>query len=604
MNPIKEIEKNALNEVFKKSHDFLVVGLTGRTGSGCTTCANILSEKILNLPSGEISPYKGDDVRKFRIVSKFISANWQPFIVLKVTSIITENIFTQGVDHFYSFVDGLNESKDILYKHKDKIEDKFKEYIKKRDSLIKSKTSQVEQNFKFYYEEISEFTEFLKKILNEVEIGLYTQAYQKAGDNIRSSGKYYDSNFASETFLNFPKKIYEYIKLALDYKKDKNEDCRIVVDAIRNPYEAMYLNNHIANFFLIAVNTENLNRINHLKRNYKINETQLKLLDDKEYPKKLVGSQRFVSQNIQKCIEIADIHINNPRSDHYGHMELRCQLAWYVTLMLHAGLITPTMMESCMQVAYSVKKNSGCISRQVGAAISDADYSIKAVGWNNTPEGQVPCILRNVSDLVNGYDSEAYSYYERNDAAFRKEIKSKYINVFQIKDKDSTGLNISYCFKDVQNSVEGQKNQVHTRALHAEENAFLQIVKHGGQAIKKGILFSTASPCELCAKKAYQIGVSKIIYIDPYPGITTSHILKSGSSSPELILYRGAVGRAYDKLYQPIMPFKDELDFYYEIPGFKQPAQKEIERLSKEKLQLEEELKLLREKIINMEKKK
>jgi deoxycytidylate deaminase len=598
MNPIKEIEKNALNEVFKKSHDFLVVGLTGRTGSGCTTCANILSEKILNLPSGEISPYKGDDVRKFRIVSKFISANWQPFIVLKVTSIITENIFSQGMEDFYRFVDALKGQDAVLQKYKDKIEEKFKEYVVKRD-LVENEINQFEKKFNFYYEEICEFTEFLKKILNEVEIGLYTQAYQKAGDNIRSSGKYYDSNFASETFLNFPKKIHDYIKLALDYKKDKNEDCRIVVDAIRNPYEAMYLNNHIANFFLIAVNTENLNRINHLKRNYKINETQLKLLDDKEYPKKLVGSQRFVSQNIQKCIEIADIHINNPRSDHYGHMELRCQLAWYVTLMLHAGLITPTMMESCMQVAYSVKKNSGCISRQVGAAISDADYSIKAVGWNNTPEGQVPCILRNVSDLVNGYDSEAYSYYERNDAAFRKEIKIKYINVLQIGDKDSTGLNISYCFKDVQNSVEQEKNQVHTRALHAEENAFLQIVKHGGQAMKKGILFSTASPCELCAKKAYQIGVSKIIYIDPYPGITTSHILKSGNSSPELILYRGAVGRAYDKLYQPIMPFKDELNFYYEIPSFKKPTREEINKLKSDNKRLQDEIQELRNQLEN-----
>jgi len=104
------------------------------------------------------------------------------------------------------------------------------------------------------------------------------------------------------------------------------------------------------------------------------------------------------------------------------------------------------------------------------------------------------------------------------------------------------------------------KNQVHTRALHAEENAFLQLSKYGSHGISGGCLFTTASPCELCAKKAYQIGIKKIFYIDPYPGISNSHILCSGSYRPEVILFSGAVGRAYHEMYSPTMPFKDEIE--------------------------------------------
>lgn len=222
-----------------------------------------------------------------------------------------------------------------------------------------------------------------------------------------------------------------------------------------------------------------------------------------------------------------------------------------------------------MQIAYSVKKSSGCISRQVGAVVTDSNYSVKSVGWNNSAQGQVPCALRSAEDLLNGVDEEAYSLYERNDHVFRKAIEYKYRDLIEHVNLDKGedgGRNLSFCFKDVQNEIDGEKNQVHTRALHAEENAFLQISKYGGQQIKGGYLFTTASPCELCAKKAYQLGISKIYYIDPYPGIATSHILNGGTKSPELLLFRGAVGSAFHRLYQPIMPYKDELDMAFKIP--------------------------------------
>ena len=103
------------------------------------------------------------------------------------------------------------------------------------------------------------------------------------------------------------------------------------------------------------------------------------------------------------------------------------------------------------------------------------------------------------------------------------------------------------------------KNQVHTRSLHAEENAFLQISKYGGEGIKDGTLYSTASPCELCSKKAYQLGIKRIVYIDPYPGTAQEQILLSGLYPPKVELFKGAIGSAYNKLYEPIISYKDEL---------------------------------------------
>ena len=67
------------------------------------------------------------------------------------------------------------------------------------------------------------------------------------------------------------------------------------------------------------------------------------------------------------------------------------QLMKYLALILQPGLVAPTHIERCMQLAFNAKYNSGCLSRQVGAVITGEDFSVRAVGWNDVPKGQVPC---------------------------------------------------------------------------------------------------------------------------------------------------------------------------------------------------------------------
>lgn len=112
----------------------------------------------------------------------------------------------------------------------------------------------------------------------------------------------------------------------------------------------------------------------------------------------------------------------------------------------------------------------------------------------------------------------------------------------------------------------GSNNQVYTRALHAEENAFLQISKYGGTHVKNGNLFTTASPCELCAKKAYQLGIKHIYYINPYPGISQQHILSFGKeNNPKMHLFYGAIGQTYLEFYEPRIAVKDELSLLTDV---------------------------------------
>ena len=60
------------------------------------------------------------------------------------------------------------------------------------------------------------------------------------------------------------------------------------------------------------------------------------------------------------------------------------------------------------------------------------------------------------------------------------------------------------------------------------------------------------------------MGIKTIYYIEPYAGLSFSHVLKIGaiSTQPKLLLFSGAVGRAYTQLYTPLMPQKDEIAFW------------------------------------------
>ena len=458
----------AVRHTYRERNKVIIVGLTGRTGSGCTTLSKILATKKfadLNYHKYNSHNYKSIEERKKYIIQSFMNQEdrWIPFDVIDVSSLILNFVFLEGKDKLKDFLGNLSTEK--------------------------------------------------KK------------------------------NTREKFIINGSKNIAE----ELDS-----------LDALRNPYEAFYLRDKYKAFYLISVNTEEKNRQAHLG-NFKILERNN--LDDMENSADNSRTESvFFHQNIQACTEIADIHLyNTEEKDTRYHITE--QVVRYIALMLHPGLITPTAEERCMQLAYNAKLNSGCLSRQVGAVVTRDDYTVQGIGWNDVPKGQVSCLYRDVHDFCENRDPEMHSKHELENEKFIHAMN--YIDevVSASKILHNCKMCVPYCFKDVHEGITGQKNQVHTRALHAEENAFLQVAKYGGTQIKGGYLFTTASPCELCSKKAYQLGIKEIFYIDPYPGISQDHILTFGSNMyPKMTLFQGSIGEAYVSLYRPRIATKDEIE--------------------------------------------
>jgi deoxycytidylate deaminase len=571
-------ERKGLNKLYAERGDFILVGLTGRVGSGCSTTSDILSKEFqeVDFPFPKRDNFDNADERKNKIIYDYARRHWEKFECIRVKDIITSFIVEAEEIDVINFLSrelsallGRDNTKEIEESiEKQEFIQKFRELKSLKISLEEkdeSKTTSIQEKeslFRnFYFHKINDLSEKIGKFLKLYGKTAHAEIYKTIGNNIRSSGKINCDEFDSNHIFDIAKRINGIIKLLRKSSKKSRKSTLFVIDSIRNSFEALFFRERYSAFYLISINTFEEDRIKRLRSQFNLNDKEIKRLDGCENPQdRLKGKDIFISQDVKKCIEFSDIHLNNPQNGMENFSSLKSQLAWYIMLMKHPGIVPPTSVERSMQIAYSAKLGSGCISRQVGAVVTDKNFSIKAVGWNNTPENQVPCLLRSVEDLIRHNDERGFSDYELNNPEFREKITDIYPQKEREERKKSVdGRNISFCFKDIQNKLDGHKNQVHTRSLHAEENAFLQISKYGGEGVAGGILFTTASPCELCAKKAYQLGIEKIYYIDPYPGIALSHVLGSGNSKPELYLFRGAIGRAYYQLYQPTLPFKDEL---------------------------------------------
>lgn len=543
--------KNSIEKLYGSDDDFILIGVTGRTGSGCSTVANILNseEKDLKHSLFQGSHPENNEHRVEKIIFNRFKGSWKPFLLIQVRSIITLMLAESKNETAIEYAEFIQ--KHISEPGKIEILNSILENINREFENLESTSEGI---INFYDNYLPNESKDLKDLLG-IE---FTALFQEIGDNIRKSGNPVKSTMEEGNFFKLAEKINSIIKDIREYHKNKQQPTFIVIDAIRNPLEAFFFQERYASFYLLAITCNDEERKQRL-RNLGINDKEIETIDKKEYSSHdLDHDETYTTQDIQACLQRADLYINNKNaSDEVTKfIALSNQLIKFTTLMRYPGIINPTSIERCMQIAYTAKLNSGCLSRQVGAAITDSNFSIKAIGWNDVPEGQVSCNLRNRFDLVDGNDSKAFTYFERNDENFINHIKEgnkQYIAIKQYR-------NTSFCFKSEYNKIKKDKNQVHTRALHAEENAFLQLSKYGGNGIQNGFLFTTASPCELCAKKAYQLGIKRIYYIDPYPGISAVHILQSGSNDPELVLFTGAIGRAFHKLYSPLIPYKDELN--------------------------------------------
>jgi len=125
----------------------------------------------------------------------------------------------------------------------------------------------------------------------------------------------------------------------------------------------------------------------------------------------------------------------------------------------------PSWDEYFLNIANLVATRSTCLRRKVGAVVVK-NKQILATGYNGAPTGIVHC--------------------------------------------DEAG-----CLRQQLGVPSGQRHEL-CRALHAEQNAFLQAARHGVN-LTDSTLYITTQPCSICAKMLINAGVKKIVMEGEYP---------------------------------------------------------------------------------------
>ncbi|MCH8535471.1 MAG: hypothetical protein LAT51_10415 [Flavobacteriaceae bacterium] len=625
-----------LDKLYSLRRDFTIIGVTGRIGSGCSDVSKLLSKDFNDLEKSglrSITDIKPESTfsKKYKITRDFLKYqnNWVKFDVIEYKKVLLFYIinkhkggkgfklkalfskyFKEKIDEDNSgFIDDLLNELNLIFENNLRLitrVDSFKSFKE-----LKDKNKLKELNKIFFEPAFNNFSSQIIQTLDKFGYIRRLKLLHNVACNIRSTGNPIEENENTKSIDHIYSIAY-LINRIIKARKQNNDHykkpTKIVIDSLRNSLEMMFFKERYSAFYMIACKAPFSDQItdkikSKLAENQKINNKNIdniaikvKKLDSIEYKTNDFSKGNFYAPDVENCIQKSDYHlINLEVKDINTYLALSNvlvknqfltreeQLLKLIALILKPGLITPSPTERTMQIAHTAKLNSGCISRNVGAVITDKNYHIRSIGWNDVPKGQTPCSLRDARDLINKKndknnhysdfekgvigDNTSFKYKNKQKSKF-PEILEDYLGKGLNKNKnDLNGKNCAFCFKTIHNHYEGEANQVHTKSLHAEENAMLQITKIGGNGVENGILFTTASPCELCSKKAYQLGLRNVFYIDPYPGISNDQIFKGGinKNQPIMLPFSGAIGNSFQKLYDSFMPYKDEVNMSLEV---------------------------------------
>lgn len=546
MNGI-ESYKDALNAV---KRGFLIIGLTGYTGAGCSTIRKLLTQKEkLELPPHIKlqESYHVDKIEYQKLRRIWEEYAWEPFNSVEFSGVIFCFALRRAMDGDY-FYDG------AVLEGIRKLGEPFSEELKGLNLLVDGDTFN-ERDSKELIRAFERASTLYEQFCKNYQTPQLVKVMQHAGDQIRKCGDVTPKRNvpAHPKYLQvLPRAVRNIMKA---YRRSQSsEHSRFCIDAFRNPYEVEYFSRRYSEFYLVHVTRERKYRRESLGTFPNQDFEKLEKREKGEVVQEKTAQNIqdwFPSQNINECTQKADFFINNVQDQ---QQYLSYHLIRLLALTHQPGCVPPTEDERSMQMAMTARQMSGCISRQVGAVVVAPSGFVVGVGWNDPPKGQVPCSLRTGAELVNDPSADVFSDFELSDK-FRNHMKKE-----NCKDE-------AFCFKNEYTKMQKQaKNVEYTRALHAEENAFLQATDHSGGTLQGSALYSTTLPCMLCAKKSYHLGVKRIVYIDAYSDIAIDQVIQAGNKEnrPTVVPFEGATGSAYFRLFTPIVPEKDWNTIYAE----------------------------------------
>lgn len=294
-----------------------------------------------------------------------------------------------------------------------------------------------------------------------------------------------------------------------------------VIDSIRNPEEVFYLKDRYVHCFVFGIFAEKEIRWQRVKNSYDENQASFNEDEKRDRGEKIRHGQRVTDAFLTSdAIVLNEAEILNKNDAYYT---LKTKMEKYLHLFAgDSSDKSPTEMEAIMATAYSNSLRSSCLKRKVGAVIVDSKGNVFSSGYNEVPFLEKPCL--------NLYGS-----------CYRTVSKQGIEGLFRPESQELKN-----------NVMEKVKLLEKCRALHAEENAILNVARFGSATVlENATLYTTTYPCNLCANKIAQVGIKRVVYYEPYPVEEAKKTLEKAGIKQEM--FEGITFNSYFRVFNEII---------------------------------------------------
>lgn len=209
-------------------------------------------------------------------------------------------------------------------------------------------------------------------------------------------------------------------------------------------------------------------------------------------------------QKVGKIFQLADIVINADEASEVTI--LKEQVKRVVSLIFGSNSESPNRLEYGMYLAHSAALRSLDLSRQVGAAIFRRTGEVASLGSNEVPKA-------GGGTYWSDSDQDAREYkvgHDSNDAR-KEELLGEVLNIVL-----GEGHKLDDSVRRKLSDSQFMDALEYGRIVHAEMCAITDAARLG-ISIKEGTLYCTTFPCHMCAKHIVAAGLSRVVFLEPYP---------------------------------------------------------------------------------------
>lgn len=292
-----------------------------------------------------------------------------------------------------------------------------------------------------------------------------------------------------------------------------------ILDSLRHPAEVVLLRSVYQDVFCLVGVVCDSHEIRKKRLKGKIGKGISDLAIEQMMERDEKADEKF-GQHVADTFHLADFFVDNTPEELKKNGQsndkwtVKETVGRLVDILTHSKIVRPDPNEAAMFHADGARMRSACLSRQVGAALTDRNGNVIATGTNEVPRaggGTYGSCLADRHNIV-GEDHRCFFHGKKcrntdEQNAIIREMLAIVNDTGALKVDDSL-------IQKIRKTRIGQLIEF-SRAIHAEMDAILSAARQGISIIGSK-LYVTTFPCHNCARHIVAAGIDEVQFIEPY----------------------------------------------------------------------------------------